>query len=211
MELRRPSMSQKYQDPANWPNIPAEMVPVVRRIFMDRFWQVGISQGSRDDFYARIGGTKSTLEGMASSIRATMRTIRECGYKIIYHLSSLGGQIFGFQDLPKPLADALFNDAQVLSPHQMSILIDMIKPIVDNCPLDHQELFLTPLLAALFDKVDQKTSSEWERIEERHRTVTNEDQLNTEMKDESILRQLTLASVCLVTSLLEPSKQGELD
>ena len=203
------SLSQTYQDPANWEGVSPEMVPVVQRIFTDRFWQVGISQGSRDDFYAKIGGTKQTLEGLASSIRATMRTIRECGYKVMYYMSNLGGYLYSFPDLPGPLAKALFADSHVLSPHQMSILVDMMKPIIDKCPPEKQDNFLSPILAALFEKVDQKASSEWERIEERHRAAAKEEELSTEMKDESILRQLTMASVWLVVSLLDPAKSGE--
>ena len=197
-----------YQDPNNWPGLSPDMAPAVRRIFTDRFWQVGISQGSRDDFYARIGGTRHTLEGMASSIRATMRTVRECGYKLLNYMSNLGDSFYTFQDLPRPLSNALFADARVLSPHQMSVLVDMVKPMIENCPKSQHPNFLPPMLAALFEQVDQKASSEWERIEERHRVAAREEELGKEMKDESILRQLTMASVYLVVLLLDSSKPG---
>ena len=207
--LRLIGLSQTFQDPINWSNMPPEMAPVVRRIFTDRFWQVGISQGSRDDFYAQIGGTKSTMEGFASSIRATTRTLRETGYRLLFYMSLLGDSLYSFPDLPQPLARALFADACVLSPHQMSILVDMVKPIIDNCPHDQQSHFLPPMLSALFEQVDRKAIAEWERIEERNRAAAQDDDLTTEMKDESILRQLTMASVWLVVGLLDQPKPSE--
>ena len=182
------------------------MRDVVRRILTDRFWQVGISQGSRDEFYASVGDTKTTLEGFASSIRATVRTIRETGYRLLYYMSLLGEHFYSFPELPGPLAQALFADACALSPHQMAILVDMIRPIIDNCPEKSRSHFLPPILSALFEQLDRKASLEWERIEERSKAASEDDDLTNEMKDESILRQLTLASVMLVVGLLEPAR-----
>ena len=206
--LRLIELSQQFQDPTNWSNMPPEMAPVVRRVFTDRFWQVGISQGSRDEFYASIGGTKSTIEGLASSIRAITRTLRETGYRILFYMSLLGDRFYTFPDLPEPLSRALFADAIVLSPHQISILVDMVRPIIDACPPEQQSHFLPPILSALFEQVDRKAIAEWERIEARNRAAAQDDDLTTEMKDESILRQLTMASVWLLVGLLDPSKPG---
>ena len=185
------------------------MRDVVRRILTDRFWQVGISQGSRDDFYASVGETKTTLEGFASSIRATVRTVRETGYRLLYYMSLLGEHFYSFAELPGPLAQALFADACALSPHQMAILVDMIRPIIDNCPEKSRSHFLPPILSALFEQLDRKASSEWERIEARSKAASEDDDLTNEMKDESILRQLTLASVMLVVGLLEPARPSK--
>lgn len=201
--------SQAFHDPANWSNLPPEMHDVVRRILTDRFWQVGISQGSREEFYARVGGTKTTMEGFASSIRATVRTIRETGYRLLYYMSLLGDHFYSFEGLPEPLSQALFKDACALSPHQMAILVDMVRPIIDNCPKNSRDYFLPPILSILFEQLDRKASAEWERIEERNRAAAEEDELTSEMKDESILRQLTMASVMLVVGLLEPARPGK--
>lgn len=182
------------------------MNDVIRRILTDRFWQVGISQGSRDEFYAKVGDTRTTMEGFASSIRATVRTVRETGYRLLYYMSLLGEHFYSFEDLPEPLARALFTDAWALSPHQMAILVDMIRPIIDNCPVKSRNHFLPPILSALFERLDRKASSEWERIEARSKAASEDDDLTNEMKDESILRQLTMASVMLVVGLLEPPR-----
>ena len=203
------SQSQAFHDPSNWTNLPHDMQDVIRRILTDRFWQVGISQGSRDDFYANVGGTKTTIEGFASSIRATVRAIRETGYRLLYYMSLLGEHFYSFEELPGPLSQALFKDACALSPHQMAILVEMVRPIIDNCPKTSRNHFLPPMLSTLFEQLDRKASSEWERITERSRTATRDDDLTNEMKDESILRQLTMASVMLVVGLLEPARPGK--
>ncbi|KAL9100932.1 MAG: hypothetical protein Q9163_003747 [Psora crenata] len=200
--------TQAFYDPNNWKDITPELKPVVRRIFTDRFWQVGISQGSRDDFYASIGGTKATLEGFASSIRGAMRMLRESSYGLLYYISQLGELFYGLEELPEPLAKALFNDACALSPHQVALMIDTLRPIIEHCPRGCRERFLPPVLSALFEQVDRKASSEWQRIEQRKSAATDDDDLASEMKDESVLRQLTLSSVTLVARLLEPAKQS---
>ena len=199
-------LSHSAYNPTTWTGIASEQKSIIRRIFTDRFWQVGISQGTRDEFYASIGGTRTTLEGFASSIRATLRFIRETGYRLLFYMSILGEHFYGLQDLPVPLAESLFGDACALSPHQMAILVDTVKPIIEKCPRHLRSLFMPPMVSALFERVDQKTSSEWERIEERKNAASEEDDLNSEMKDESVLRQLTLAAVMMVVGLLEPPK-----
>lgn len=181
----------------------------MRRILTDRFWQVGISAGSRDDFYARVGGTKSTLEGLASSIRATMRAVRETGYRILYYMSLLGEHFYGFKELPEPLSRALFSDACALSTHQMAVLVEMIRPVIDNCPAGFRSHFLPPILVALFQQLDRKASTEWDRMDKRTEIASEDDNLAEEMRDESILRQLTFTSVMVVVNLLDPVPTSE--
>ncbi|KAL8711046.1 MAG: hypothetical protein Q9220_004427 [cf. Caloplaca sp. 1 TL-2023] len=182
------SQAHAFHDAANWESLPADMSGVVQRILTDRFWQVGISTGSRDQFYARVGDTKNTIEGLASSIRATIRAVRETGYKLLCYLSLLGEHFYSYKELPEPLARALFTDAYALSTHQMAILVETIRPVIENCPLD------------------RKASGEWDKIEEKTRAAVGRTGLDEEMRDESILRQLTYASVTLVVSLLDPDK-----
>jgi len=203
------SLSHAVHDPTKWTGISPEMHEIVRRIFTDRFWQVGISQGSRDEFYAEVGGTKTTLEGFASSIRATVRTIRETGYRLLLCMSALGEHFYSFPELSGPLSRALFTDVCALSLHQISVLVETVRPLIEKCPKNSRAHFLPPIVDALFEQVDRKASAEWERIEERNRAATEEDDLVTEMKDESVLRQMTMAAVTLVVGLLEPTKPSQ--
>lgn len=185
------------------------MQDVVRRILTDRFWQVGISEGTKEEFYAKVGDTRATMEGLASAVRSAVRIVRETGYRLLYYMSLLGEHFYSFPELPGPLSSALFLDACSLSPHQMTILVEMVRPVIENCPEQYRSQFLPPLLSSLFEQLDRKARSEWEKIEERSRIKTGEDDLTNEMKDESILRQLTMAAVMFVAGLLEPPKERE--
>ena len=203
------SHAHSFHEPSQWTGLPPEMRGIVGRVLTDRFWQVGISAGSRDDFYAKVGGTKASLEGLASSIRASLRTIRETSYRLLLYMSMLGEQLYLYEELPGPLSKALYADARALSTHQMAMLVETTRPVIENCPSSQREHFIPPLLIALFTQLDQKASGEWDKMEERSRTVSGDETLAEEMRDESILRQLTFTSVMLVVTLLDPNKGSQ--
>ena len=56
-------------------------------------------------------------------------------------------------------------------------------------------------------QLDKKITTEWDMIE-RRRAGTVDADLTEEMKDESILRQLTYSAVIIVASLLDPNQAG---
>ncbi|KAL8893153.1 MAG: hypothetical protein Q9215_000159 [Flavoplaca cf. flavocitrina] len=200
-----------FHDAVNWKGLPPEMSGIVRRILTDRFWQVGISVGSRDEFYAKVGDTKNTVEGLASSIRATVRAVRETGYKLLCYMGLLGEHFYSYKELPQPLSAALFTEAHALSTHQMAMLVETIRPVIENCPVASRSHFLPPILAGLFEQLDRKASDEWDKIEQKNRFSEGRASLDEEMRDESVLRQLTYTSVMLVVGLLDPSKPNPPD
>jgi exportin-5 len=185
-----------------------EMKAVVGRILTDRFWQAGISSGSREDFYARITFSRSTLEGFASSVRGKVRAVRETCYSMLFSMSRLREHFYGFEELPGPLSEALFNDSTHLSSHQFSVLLNISRCLIDDCPVQFRSQFLPPMLATLFRQIDKKVTSEWDDTERRKTGLVDGD-LTEEMKDESILRQLTYSAVVMVASLLDPQRGGE--
>lgn len=195
-----------FHSPDSWSDLTPEMQAIVKRVLMDRFWQAGISSGSRDEFYAKITTTKTTLEGFASSVRGKVRTARESCYSILFCMSRLGEQFYGFEELPEPLSRALFESAHHLSSHQFSIMLNMVRYLIDDCPVQYRSRFLPPVLSALFSQVDRKVSAEWESIEHRKGGNGVDDNLTEEMKEESILRQLTYSAVMMVTGLLDPQR-----
>ncbi|KAL7270468.1 karyopherin [Rhizina undulata] len=203
------SHAHGFHNPQNWAGLPQEFQSVVRRILTDRFWQAGISTGSRDEFYENVTKTKSTMEGLASSIRGAIRMVRESCYSILWCMSRLDVHFYGLEELPGPLALSLFADAHALSSHQMSILLNMTRYIIDDCPTTLRVHFLTPLLASLFTQVDRKISGEWNELIERGQISLGDDKLAEEMKEESILRQLTYTAVLIVAGLLDPQRPGE--
>ncbi|PBP25975.1 ARM repeat-containing protein [Diplocarpon rosae] len=202
------SHAHAFHNPANWSGLPAEMRPMVSRILTDRFWQAGISVGSKDDFYARVTGTKSTMEGLASSIRGSVRTIREACYSILWSMSRLGVDFYGFRELPGPLAHALFADAECLSSHQLIALLNVVRLLVDDCPVELRSHFAPPIMATCFSQMDAKCSSEWETLARKQAAATESDDLTEEMKEESILRQLTHSAVMMIGVVLDPARQN---
>lgn len=197
-----------FNNPSNWAGLPQEMQGIVPRILTDRFWQAGISGGSKDDFFARVSDTKTTMEGLASSIRGTVRAVREAAYSVLFGLSRLDSHFYGFPGLPEPLARALFTDAPFLSSNQLITLLGLAKCMVDECPLSLRQTFIPPILSFCFRQIDGKISNAWEELARRQLTTSAEDQLSQEMKEESLLRQLTNTAVMIVASLFDPNRQN---
>ncbi|KAF3806160.1 Protein MSN5 [Colletotrichum gloeosporioides] len=202
------SHAHASHNPDNWTELPPEMRSVVGGVLSDRFWQAGISEGSKDEFYARVMDKKHTLEGLASTIRGSVRFIRETCYAIIYCMSRLEMQFYGFSELPNPLAQALFQNSFYLSAHQQINLLNLVRYLVDDCPLEQREHFLPPLLAACFQQMDAKINSEWEKLERQQAIDAAGDALTEEMKSESILRQVTYTAVIMVADFLDPTKRN---
>ncbi|KAJ6258911.1 Exportin-5 [Drechslerella dactyloides] len=196
-----------FHNPKNWGNLPLELHPVMQRVLTDRFWQSGISSGSRDEFYENVSKTRLTMEGFASSIRGTIRTVRETCYSILWALGKLDINFYDYPELPGPLTIAMFQDADSLSSHQMTTLINISRVILDECPVQYRPHFLTPFLSSLFLQVDKKVVGEWTRLVNAGLiATTEEDKLTVEMKEESVLRQLTYTAVLVVAQLLDPGR-----
>lgn len=182
---------------------------MVGRILTDRFWQAGISEGSKEDFYARVTGTKSTMEGFASSIRSTVRTVREACYSMLWCMSKLDVDFYGFSELPGPLAHALFADAHCLSTHQLIALLNVVRLLVDDCPVEVRSHFIPPILATCFATMDSKCSTEWEKLAHKQTSGGEGENLTDEMKEESILRQLTHTAVMMIGGFLDPARPSK--
>ncbi|TKA66990.1 hypothetical protein B0A55_11192 [Friedmanniomyces simplex] len=196
--------AQAFHNLANWSQLPNELQMVIRRTLQDRFWQSGISSESKEDFYARISGSKSSYEGFASTVRGTMRNIREQGYQIVYLMTKFDEQFYSTESLAEPLAEALFADAKALSANHLHPIINLATGLVSRCPPHYRERFLPPLLIRLFTKLDSKISLEWAAIGAAHeRNASEDDELGDEMRMESVLRQLTFSMVSFVPFLLE--------
>jgi exportin-5 len=207
--LQLVSHAQAFNDiDSNWSQLPVELQQVIRRVLTDRFWQAGISTESRDDFFARVSGSKSTFEGFASTVRGTVRQIRESSYYILYSLTRFRDFFYGIQDLPGPLSEALFGHASALTAHHLSVLLTVSTHLIEGCPAQFRPQFLPPMIQGLFRELDRKISGEWNEVARQVAESGDNDNLTDEMKTESILRQLTYSSVSLVAVLLD-SRQGK--
>lgn len=202
------SHGQAFNNLDHWCHLPPELQMVIRRVLTDRFWQAGISTESRDDFFARVSQSKATYEGFASTIRGTVRQIRETCYYILCALDRFGDVFYGLPDLPVPLSRALYEHAHSLSSHHLSVLLSASTHLIESCPPNLREHFLPPVLQGLFGEVNRKVSEEWEAVTKQTSEGSN-DNLGDEMKQESILRQLTYSAVTLVSNLLDQQRIGK--
>ncbi|SPO01337.1 related to MSN5 protein (multicopy supressor) [Cephalotrichum gorgonifer] len=202
------SHAHASHNPENWAGLSPEMRPIVGRVLSDRFWQAGISEGSKDDFYARVVDKKGTLEGLGSTIRGSLRFVRETCYAIIYCLSRMDVKFYGFEGLPQPLAQALLADATSLSTHQQVNILNLVRYLVDDCPVEQREHFLPPLLSTAFQQMDRKINSEWESLATQQTVSAEGEALTEEMKAESILRQVTYTASLMIADFLDPTKKN---
>ena len=201
------SHAQSFSDMEKWSYLPEDLQLAMKRVLTDRFWQAGISAESKDEFYARVGGTRATFDGFASTVRGILRQIREAGYFILYGMSRLHDRFYGISDLPEPLADALYGNAHVLSTHHFGVLLSMSTPLIQMCPQQLRGHFLPPVLSLYLDRINKKISLEWDKINKRLSDTSSEGDLDDEMKSESILRQVTYAAISSVLDIIDPQRK----
>jgi exportin-5 len=198
------SLAHSFSDPRSWGELPLQLRDIPSRVLRDRYWQVGITTGSREDFYSSIEESKSTMEGLASTIRGSLRMVREASYRLLYSMSLLDDAIYKYEELPVPLAKAFFTDASALTIHQTSVILTGLPSLIYSCPAECRPHFIPPILTAMFEFLDQKVSTEWERLDRARTNAGPDDDLVEEMKDEAILRQLTQTCITMVVRLLDP-------
>jgi exportin-5 len=124
-------------------------------------------------------------------------------------MSRLDMEFYGFSELPGPLAHALFANSFNLSTHQQINLLNLVRYLVDDCPVELREQFLPPLLAACFQRMDDKINTEWEKLDQQQGMEAAGEALTEEMKAESILRQVTYTAVMMVADFLDPLKRSK--
>lgn len=205
--LQLVSHAQSFSDMEKWSRLPKDLQLAMKRVLTDRFWQAGISAESKDEFYARVGGTRANFDGFASTVRGILRQIREAGYFILYGMSRLQDEFYGIPDLPEPLAHALYGNAHVLSTHHFGVLLSMSTPLIQMCPQNLRSHFLPPILSTYFDRINKKISLEWDAVNKRVSEIAPEGDLDEEMKSESILRQVTYAAISSVLAIIDPQRK----
>lgn len=203
------SYTHRLHDPSSWLNVPADR-KLISRVLRDRFWQSGITEGSKTDFYAMIKSSKKSLEGFASSVRNKLRVNIEQTYTILHSLSKLGETFYGAPHLAEALSQALIQTARPLSPHHYTIFLSMVSRVIDDCPSSQRRTFLDVALPALLSEMDQKCTHEWQKLEGRSASdAEKSDDLTIEMREESLLRQLTNKAASTVALWVDASKDQQ--
>lgn len=211
--LRLTSYNHRLHDPSAWPNLSPDQYTIVQRVLRDRYWQSGISGGSMQEFHNKVKATKTTLEGFASSVRGQIRLNLENCYSIIHTLGRLGSYFYSINELPVMLSSALLSSSEHLSPHHFGQLLSMLPKLIEECPPENMQHFLTPILAELTTQIDNRCTREWEKVLARGNGEAQQAQngdLSDEMRDESVLRQMTARAVSMVTSWVDPARELKL-
>jgi exportin-5 len=208
--LRLTSYNHQLHNPSSWPNVPPGTEDVIRRVMRDRYWQSGISAGSMGEFQTKVKATKLTLEGFASSVRGRIRNNLEQCYSILHTLGRLGSAFYNLQQLPELIAQAAIDTTTPLSPHHFSVMIQMLPKMIDECPPESRQQFLTPIMWSLLQQMDTKLSQEWDKMGQLKQTKHDDENLGDEMRDDSVLRQTTYKAVNLVAHWLNPKREQQL-
>ena len=208
--LRVVTYNHQLHDPTQWPNIQPGQQSLVQRLLRDRYWQSGISEGSMNAFHSKVKSTKASLEGFASSIRGRVRNNLEQCYSIIHTLGRLGARFYSLPDVPEMIAQTLLGSAGPLNPHHLAILFAMLPKLMEECPPEYRQQFLTPIMSELLVQMDSKLSAEWQKVDEQKQNKHDEENLSDEMREDSVLRQTTYRAVNLVSNWLEPNREAQL-
>jgi exportin-5 len=203
--LKMLSYATSFHSGDRWSSFPGEIQAIIGRILTDRFWQNGISAESRDDFVSKVNNTKSTLEGFGSTVRRTVRQIRTGATDILQFFARLGEVFYGIPELAPPLSQALFECSTSLSPHHFSLLISASGKLIKGCPPNLRGQFLPSMLGTLFQQLRIKVDAEWDIVNRRSDSSSIDDNLDDEMKSQSILRSMTYNGAYLMFSLISDS------
>jgi exportin-5 len=202
--------NHQLHDLSAWPNCNSNQLPAIQRVLRDRYWQSGISEGSMNEFHMKVKSSKTSLEGFASSVRGRIRNNLEQCYSIIHTFGRLGEPFYGMPEVPSMLAAALLSTSGHLSPHHFAVMLLMLPKLIEECPPQLRQQFLTPVLSELLQQVDAKLVSEWMKIGDRKQIKHDEENLSDEMRDDSVLRQTTYKAVNMVSAWLDPKLEVKL-
>lgn len=199
-----------FSSEESWASQSADFQEVLRKMLVDRFWQSGISNETKDEFTARVNSSSNTFEGLASTVRGAPRQLRDGCYHIIHGMTRFDKIFFAIPDLAQPLASALFENAHWLSTHHLQRLVSLLDRLAARCPVHCRNSFLPPVIAAAFTCFHTKLTREWERINSAlsdNQQNGGSGDLNEEMKADSVVRATTHAFITFASKILA-SVQG---
>lgn len=186
---------QAYHNPENWKSLPEEVQSFVKYSCMERFWQMGVSTQTKDEFLDENVRAMHTLRDFADSVGHIIRYTREYAFLTLGSISQLEETIYEIPGIAENLYKALAGDSAGITSHSWRHMTSLVlRNIVKNCPRHLMDTFLVEFLPPILRKLDEVLCEKWEKVYKTGIMIQSEedaDDLSEEMMDEHLLRQLT--------------------
>ncbi|KAK9368751.1 armadillo-type protein [Lipomyces kononenkoae] len=198
---------EAYNNPDNWEDLPLEVRSFVRDSCAERFWQVGISLQSRDEFVEDNVKAAQTLRDFADSLGHMLRYTREYAFLALGSITQLESTMYEIPSIGTALWRALAGQPQGTTLHAWKHLVAfVVRPVVRNCPSELREIFFPDFLPAVLTRLEGVIGARWDDLTRRGLIGQTEEDvaLSEEMMDEYLLRQFSNVVDRLLIDLVGP-------
>lgn len=198
---------QSYHNPENWVSLPTVVQSFVRISTVERFWEAGATNKSKDEFIDEHNKALQTVRDFADSVGHIVRYTREYVLLVISSMSGLGSIFFEVDNLANLILDsiAIYTNNGEISPgvstHGWKHIVNVaIRPMLRNCPDESAPKFMAEFLPKLFKTLDQLLEKKWSAYSqsEVNPPPRDEDEMTEEILEENLLRQFTTVVVRLL-------------
>ncbi|AET41312.1 karyopherin MSN5 Ecym_8016 [Eremothecium cymbalariae DBVPG len=200
---------QSYHDPENWKDLPVIVQSFVKCSTIERFWEAGATNKSKDEFIDEHMKALQTVRDFADSVGHIVRYTREYVLLILSGISSLGSIFYEIDDLPNLLMNSIAiykPGSDEISPgvstHGWKHIINVaIRSILKSCPEQCAATFMTAFLPKLFDTISIVLCKKWSSYMNNisvNPSPADDDEITEEILEENLLRQLTTVVVRLL-------------
>lgn len=186
---------QAYHNPANWATLPEEVQSFVKYSCQERFWQIGVSTQTKDEFVDENVRAMHTLRDFADSVGHIIRYTREYAFLTLGSISQLEETIYEIPGIAENLFRALAGDSAGITLHSWRHMTSLVlRNLVKNCPARLMDTFLVEFLPLVLNKLDEVLCEKWEKVYKTGIMIQGDEDvedLSEEMMEEHLLRQLT--------------------
>jgi exportin-5 len=191
---------QSYHNPENWKHLPDIVQSFVRDTTVERFWQMGVSIQSRDEFLEESVKAMHTLRDFADSVGNIVRYTREYVFLSLATISNLDDAFYTVPNIADLFWRAATGENVGITLHSWKHMINiMLRAVVKNCPPEQVGTFMCQLLPQMFVTLDELLVNKWEKVYISGLQIDEDDaQLSEEMMEEHLLRQVTQVIIRLL-------------
>lgn len=186
---------EAYHNPENWKDLPSEVQSFVKYSTAERFWQIGVSTQTRDEFVDDSVKAMHTLRDFADSVGHAIRYTREYAFLTLGSISQLEDTMYEIPGMATNVWVAIAGDSAGITSHSWRHMISLsIRSIIRYCPLQYVQSFMSEFLPPMLKKLDEVLVEKWEKVYQHGILMNgdeNDENLSEEMMDEHLLRQLT--------------------